>query len=83
LSGQVKDAIVFLQKHQSEIARLAGFPGVEGRTLDFGYHNRNVFVQCDYLPPELLVLAGSLGVGIELSLYPAPSDKSKEVNDGT
>ncbi|HEY3857560.1 MAG TPA: hypothetical protein VGO67_24525 [Verrucomicrobiae bacterium] len=79
LSGQIKDAIVFLRKHQSEISRLVGFPGVDDRRLDFGYDNRNAFVQCDYLPPELLALTGSLGVGIELSLYSALSDESKEI----
>jgi hypothetical protein len=30
-----------------------------------------VVIQFDYLPPELLRLAGSFDIGIELSLYPA------------
>lgn len=42
--------------------------------LDFGYYLRldgqRVLVQCDFLPSELLKLAGELGIGIELSLYP-------------
>jgi len=74
---------VFLRKHQSELSRLASFPGVDDRHLDFGYHHRDAAVQCDYLPPELLALAGSLGIGIELSLYPAPSDKTDEIDHDT
>ena len=83
LCGQREDAIVFLRKHQSELSRLASFPGVDDRHLDFGYHHRDAAVQCDYLPPELLALAGSLGIGIELSLYPAPSDKTDEIDHDT
>jgi hypothetical protein len=30
---------------------------------------REVAAQFDYLPPELLARAGSLGISIELSLY--------------
>src|SRR5579862_2165527 len=54
LPGQVRDAIAFLHAHQVELARLAAYPGVDNRRLDFGYTRRDVAVQCDYLPPELL-----------------------------
>ena len=83
MSGQSEDAIKFLRKHQSEISRLAEFPGADDRRLDFGYNNRNAFVQCDYLSPELLALAGNLRVGIELSLCPAPSDEATEIDCAT
>jgi len=76
LAGQVVDAIAFLRSHQGELARLAAYPGVDDRRLDFGYDRRDVAVQCDYLPAELLALAGSLGIGIELSLYPPSCDES-------
>jgi hypothetical protein len=69
LSAQADDAIAFLRRHQTELARLARLPGATDRRLDFGYDRRNVAVQCDYLPPELLASAGALGIGIELSLY--------------
>lgn len=70
LSRQAGDAIFFLRRHQTEFGRLAKFPGLTDRRLDFGYDRRDVIIQCDYLPPELLTLAGELGIGIELSLYP-------------
>ena len=76
LSAEVSDAVRFLAEHEAELRRLQSFPGVTDLRLDSGYYRREVFVQCDYLPPELLRLAGSLGIGIELSLYPTPAPDS-------
>ena len=73
LAAQAADAISFLSTHEAELERLRAFPGAEDLRLDFGYFRREVFVQNDYLPPELLLRAGRLGIGIELSLYPTPS----------
>lgn len=47
--------------------------------LDFGVAWRNVIAQSDYLPPTLIIIAGELGIGIEISHYPVeeidePSD---------
>jgi hypothetical protein len=69
LSLQCKDAVAFLHQNDVELHRLAEFPGAADRRLDFGYYRQDVAVQCYYLTPELLALAGRLGVGIELSLY--------------
>lgn len=77
LEAECAEVLQFLRTHASELARLAQFPGVNDIRLDFGYYRRKSFCQCDYLPPELLLLAGSLRIGIELSLYPAP-DKTEE-----
>lgn len=70
LPAQVKDAIGFLTKHQTELQRLRDYPGVDDMRLDFGYDRRDVAAQFDYLPPDLLARVGELGIGIELSLYP-------------
>lgn len=70
LRGQIRDAITFLKQNEAELARLSKFPGVEGVALDFGIARRDVVAQSDYFPPELLYLAGGLGIGIELSQYP-------------
>jgi hypothetical protein len=70
LPRQIADAMEFLNQHKQELSRLATFPGVEGVTLDFGIPRREVVAQFDRFPPRLLALAGSLGVGIELSHYP-------------
>lgn len=74
LSGQVGDAIAFLQRHQRTLARLREIPEVEDARLDFPIDLRidrkNVAAQFDYFPPELVSLAGELGLGLELSIYP-------------
>ena len=72
--GEVSDAIAFLCRWEGELGRLAQESTVTDRRLDFGYHHRDVFVQSEYFPPELLRLSGAHGIGIELSLYPQPGD---------
>jgi hypothetical protein len=69
LPKQVAEATAFLLAGSDEIRRLVAFPGVEGVTLDFGIERRDVAVQCDVLPAELIRVAGSLGLSIELSQY--------------
>lgn len=70
LEAEGADVLQYLRTHASELARLAQFPGVTDIRLDFAYYRRKTFLQCDYLPPELIFLAGALRIGIELSLYP-------------
>jgi hypothetical protein len=58
-----------------ERPRAAAGTGVDAvirarRSLD----GENVMAQFDYLPPALIVAAGALGIGIELSLYPPTWD---------
>ncbi len=75
LTAEIEDAILFLNKHRDPLQVMLSDPSVEDARLDFGYYLRiggSCFGQCDYLPPELLRLAGDLNVGIELSLYPHP-----------
>ncbi len=67
---QVEDAIAFLKANQVELEQLQNFPGVERIYLDFGIEDRDVAVQCDYFPPELLRLLGNLNIGIEVTRYP-------------
>ena len=67
---QAAEAIEFLQREFGQIRRLCAWPGVECVTLDFGVERRDVAVQCDLLPPELVRIAGALGLAIELSQYP-------------
>jgi hypothetical protein len=68
-SRQIEDAIEFLQKHKEDLARLRNCAGLEDVRLDFGVGRRSGFLQSSYLPPELLTLAGELGIGIEISIY--------------
>ena len=59
---QEAEATGFLRNHFEQLRRLRTFPGVESVTLDFGIERRNVYLQCDSLSPELIAVAGSLGV---------------------
>ena len=77
LKEDIPEAISFLSAHEAELLRLRNFSGVKDVCLDFGYERRDVVVQYDYLPSELLVLVGKLGLGIELSLYPAMDNESE------
>jgi hypothetical protein len=65
---QVLDAIEFLKANQVELEKLRHVQGVT-MCLDFGIADRDVVVQCDRFPPELLRLAGNLEIGIEISHY--------------
>jgi hypothetical protein len=66
---QIRDALKFLEVHKRELARLTRVLGVESITLDFGIADRNLAAQFEYFPPDLLLAAGKLGIGIEVSLY--------------
>ena len=74
LVGQVADATAFLKKHEETLRQLRSVPEVEDLRLDFRLDLRidrqKVFAQFDYFPPELVALAGALGIGLELSIYP-------------
>ena len=69
---QTNEAAAFLRAEFEQVRRLVMWPGVEGVSLDFGVHRRHVLVQCDVMSPELVRVAGSLGLAIELSQYPSP-----------
>jgi hypothetical protein len=70
LPGQVADAIAFLRANHSQIQAALAFPGVDAAALDFAVRHLDVTIDSKYLGPEILVLAGGLGLGIELSIYP-------------
>lgn len=70
VARQEVEALTFLRSHQTDLARLATWPEVTHRYLNFGYWRREVLVQSEFLSPDLLALAGSLGIGILLSMYP-------------
>jgi hypothetical protein len=70
LEVQIADAVRFLEHNQRELARLVGFPGVDRISLDFGIDERDVVFQHERFPPNLLRIAGNLGIWLEFTLYP-------------
>jgi hypothetical protein len=71
---QVADAIVFLEEHQQALIALRSAPGVDDMRLDFAIDLRidrqKVMAQYDYFPSKLVSLAGAVGLGLEISIYP-------------
>jgi len=78
LEGQARDAIQFLDQYAAQLRAIMSFPGVQGAVLDFGIAWRDVMVQTDQLPADLLKRAGTLGIGIDLSHYPVSEPGSAE-----
>jgi hypothetical protein len=78
LPGQIDDTIRFLERRQAELRRLVSFPGVERVRLDFGIERRDVAVQRDSFPPDLLRLIGQLGLHLVVSLYPISNEESTD-----
>jgi hypothetical protein len=67
LQQQIEDALKFLDRHGAEVERLLSH--AEEASLDFGIWQRGEFAHYCHFPPELLRLVGSLGLGIEISVY--------------
>jgi hypothetical protein len=74
LPGQITDANRFLRRHKKDLKKLCNDFKVCDIHLDFPITLRirgKTFAQFDFLPPELISLAGKFQIGIEISLYPA------------
>jgi hypothetical protein len=70
--GQVAEAIAFLDENELELAKLIdSHKGIDAY-LDFPLYSRlngEIVNQNDHLPRDLIVLAGRLGLGIEMAIY--------------
>ena len=49
--------------------------------IDLRLDRKNVMAQFDYFPPELVSRAGALGLGLELSVYPADLEELARARD--
>jgi len=81
LPAQVADAEQFLRANREELSRLRSFPGVEDVALDFPIYQRvgqGVWMQTDSFPASLVAIAGELGLGLDLSIYPPAGDEQDD-----
>jgi hypothetical protein len=69
LATQVEEAIAFLDEHEDELRRLGRFDGVEELELDFTVAWRDLAMQTDWFPPELLWRAGALDIALRMTHY--------------
>lgn len=68
--GQIQDALAFLSTHTGDIALLMQSSGSIA-TLDFAIEVRGEGFQFLAFPAALVQPAGAMGIGLEISLYPA------------
>lgn len=78
LAKQIEDTTVFLREHHNAIGKLTSYPGVEGAVLDFGVAIYPPGWASFTFPPELLSLAGSVGVSLCLSVYPSEEENTTD-----
>ncbi len=72
---QVSEAMEFMELHAPVIAKIVAFPGVQNAVLDFGVSIYEGYVaKFSYLPPRLIQLAASAGIGMEVSHYACCKD---------
>ena len=76
LQVQIEEAVQFLEHNRGELRRLVAFPGVDRVSLDFGIEERDIPAQKERFPPNLLRLAGDLGVWLEFTLYPQDQESN-------
>jgi hypothetical protein len=81
LKEQAERAIDFLSRNFIELKRLMEFPGVENGRLDFAISKRDVAAQFDLFPVELVRLAGSLNLQLELSQYASSNVEEDEIDE--
>jgi hypothetical protein len=74
LPKQITDTIRYLKRNREKLRHISTTKGVQYATLDFGIDLRidrkKVLTQSEYFPSALVKLAGELGLGIEVSIYP-------------
>jgi hypothetical protein len=70
LERQIPKALGFLRAQQRELLRLSRFPGVSDRRLVFPCCRPEGTYGVERFPAELLELAGSSRIEIELTFYP-------------
>lgn len=79
--SQVLDATKYLERYAPVIARMAEFPGVQNAILDFGFSfQEDSLAHFLFLPPKLVQLAASAGIGLEVSFYAYNKDSKKGHN---
>lgn len=75
LKLKIDETIELLELHGASIAKMVGFTGVEFATLDFAVSfYESSASKFTSLPPKLIKLAASAGLGIEISVYACSAD---------
>ena len=85
IEQQFKEAIVFLNRYETDLKNLKQASGLEDITLDFGVNLRIGYDDCYWpsirLPKELVSATGKLELEIEFSFYPDVNPTYQETPD--
>jgi uncharacterized protein (DUF927 family) len=80
LKSQIKETTEFLDQNKDYLNRLSAYSTIETIALDFSFNSRidrkNVEVQFDYFPAELIKLAGQFSMDIWLTQWPCEAPDS-------
>lgn len=74
LGGQVRDAAAFLHAHEADLTTLLGTPRATG-VLDFAVEVVAAEFGSARFPSNLVRVAGSLGLALQVSQYPAQENE--------
>ena len=83
VEGQTDDIIIFIEKHQNDLEFIKENVDNVDWKFDLPYHCRlsdTLFNQNNFLSPQVLLLCGKLGIGLNLSLYHPPCDEQENEN---
>jgi hypothetical protein len=70
LDKQINEAFLFCKAHQNILTKLVSYKGVEGAIADFGVEIYSPWWHSFSFVPKLLLLMGSIGISLGLSIYP-------------
>ncbi len=76
VTTQIRDAVQFLRANRAQLMRAMGSDA--SGVLDFAVERRDLAVQCDVFPSDLVRGAGHLGLALEFSHYPQAEAPSAE-----
>ena len=64
VTGQINDAMSFLQNYKDELRRLRNYPGWQRLALDFPIAYRDAMIESDTFPAVLISLMAELEIGL-------------------
>jgi len=70
VTGQINDAMSFLQNYKDELRRLRNYPGLQRLALDFPIAYRDAMIESDTFPVVLISLMAELEIELVVSRYP-------------
>lgn len=81
LTSQIDEIVAFLEDQRRELLRLSKFPGVSDKRFILSYCPGSRANLTEYFSAKMLVGLGSMGIGMELDVYPGDNEWQKQEHD--